>query len=58
VSAFRTLRLPIALAVISAAGIVGMLVFDGIGDVAAFVLVALPLIVGAEAWRRGWRGGV
>jgi hypothetical protein len=34
---------------------VGMLVFDGLGDVVAFFLAALPLIVGAEAWRRSRR---
>ena len=56
-SAFRTLRLPIALAVVATTGMVGMLVFDGLGDVVAFFLAALPLIVGAEAWRRGRRSG-
>jgi hypothetical protein len=50
----RTLSLPLWLAVISIAGIVGMLLFDGAGDAIAFLLTALPLIVGIGAivWNR------
>jgi len=52
VRTFKSLRLPLALAAISVLGIVGMLVFDGLGDVVAFVLAAAPLIVGLDAWRK------
>jgi hypothetical protein len=53
VNIVRTLRLPLALAVLAIAGIIGMLMFDGMGDVAAFVLASTPLItgVGALVWR-------
>jgi hypothetical protein len=56
VSIVRTLRPALALAVLAIAGIIGMLVFDGVGDVAAFLLASVPLIVGVGAlvWRRGW----
>jgi cytochrome c-type biogenesis protein CcmE len=45
----RSLRLPLVLAVLAVIGIIGMLILDGAGDAAAFVLASLPLIVGAGA---------
>jgi len=44
----------VALAVLAIAGIIGMLVFDGAGDIAAFLLAFAPVIVGVGAlvWRR------
>lgn len=45
----RTLLRISALALLSAAGIVGMLLADGVWDALFFMLAALPLLVG------GWR---
>ena len=48
----RTRLLPLlALALLSAAAIVGMLLVDGAWDIAFLLLAASPLIIGAErAW--------
>ena len=48
----RSLRLPVVLSVISAIGIVGMLLFEGAADSVSFALAGLPLAVGFWAWRR------
>lgn len=48
-----TLRLPIALGLVSILGIVCMLPLEGPGDFLAFILAALPLIAGVLAWQRG-----
>lgn len=40
------------MALVCAMGIVGMLLFDGVGDVACFLLTASPLLIGGwYAWR-------
>jgi hypothetical protein len=44
---WRALALPLLLCAASVAGITAMLVFDGVADIVAFALSALPLIVGA-----------
>jgi xanthosine utilization system XapX-like protein len=46
----HSLRLPLILAVIAMVGIVGMLLFDGVGNAASLVLAAVPLFVGWWAW--------
>lgn len=54
----RTLRLVLALALVSAFGIVGLLLavnarFDGL----LLPMAALPLVVGLWCWRKESRGG-
>jgi hypothetical protein len=56
VSTWRALSIPLLLSVASVVGIVAMLVFDGVIDIAAFVLAALPLAVGVGALVRRERG--
>ncbi|MGO1068790.1 hypothetical protein [Lysobacter sp. CA199] len=46
------LKWVLAMAAVCMAGIVGMLVADGIADTAFFVLAALPLAVGLWRWHR------
>lgn len=45
-SAWHALRLPLLLALLATVGIIGMLLLDGVGDAASFILAALPLAVG------------
>ena len=48
----RTLSLVIVLALISAGGIIGMLLVDGgLWDKVLFIVAALPLIYGFWRWR-------
>lgn len=53
----RNLRLTLTLAVASAAGIVGMLLLEGLLDLPALVLAAFPLLVGAVKLLRNYRAG-
>jgi hypothetical protein len=53
-STWRVLRLPLALAVVSATGLVAALMVQGGADRWATAAVAMPLLVGALAWWR-WR---
>lgn len=46
-----TLRAVLALAMISACGIVGLLLADGALDWSLLVLASLPLLVGFGCWR-------
>jgi len=46
------------LALVSAAGIVGMLLADGLGDVFFFLLAALPLLAGGWSLYAVRRNGV
>lgn len=46
---WRALGIPLLLCAPAVIGIVAMLVFDGAADLVAFVLSALPLIVGTVA---------
>lgn len=46
----QTLRLPLILATIAMLGIIGMLLFEGLGNAASFILAALPLAFGLWAW--------
>lgn len=46
---WRGLKVLVVLALLSAAGIIGMLLTDGIWDAVFLVLTALPLVIG------GWR---
>jgi hypothetical protein len=47
VSGASNLRLTLILAVVSVAGIIGMLLFDGIADSFALLLAATPLLFAA-----------
>lgn len=51
------LQLTLILAAVSVVGIVGMLLFDGVADLIALVLAAVPLIFGGTRfWQRRSRG--
>ncbi|MFT4047734.1 MAG: hypothetical protein QM661_13720 [Solimonas sp.] len=52
----RTLWLVVALALLSAGAIIGMLLVENpAGDALLFVAAALPLLAGAWCWRRQQR---
>jgi hypothetical protein len=48
----KSLRLMLVLALASIAGIIGMLLFEGVGDALCLVLAALPLVVGGMLMRK------
>lgn len=52
VSSWDALRLPLLLALLAIAGIIGMLLLEGIGDAVSFVLALLPLVVGGWLARK------
>ncbi len=50
-NARKTLSLVVAMALLSVAGIIGMLLVESAWDWAGFALAALPLMVGGWRWR-------
>lgn len=55
VNAARNLRTTLVLACVSVAGIIGMLLLDGLGDAVSLLLAVAPLAFGSVALWRGAR---